>query len=76
MALTPWEKYKEKNGSTPLDLLNPKTEKAAQELAATRLDICKSCDQYLNMTHQCKVCGCFMELKTKIKISKCPLGKW
>jgi hypothetical protein len=74
--MSAWEKYKEKNGSTPLDLLNPKTEKATEEQAKDRLEICNSCDEYIKLTHQCKVCGCFMELKTKIKISKCPLGKW
>lgn len=71
-----WERYKEKNGVTPLDLLNPKTEKAARELSDSRFSICKACPELIPVVNQCKKCGCFMELKTKLKIAKCPLGKW
>lgn len=71
-----WERYKEKNGVTPLDLLNPKTQKAAGELAANRFAICQSCPELLPVVNQCKKCGCFMELKTKLNAAKCPLGKW
>jgi hypothetical protein len=73
---SPWEKYKEKNGSTPFDLLNPKTEKATPELAESRLATCRQCPELVPVVDQCKRCGCFMALKTTIKISKCPLGKW
>lgn len=41
-----------------------------------RYDICKSCDKFINLTKQCKECGCFMTLKTKLKIGTCPLNKW
>ena len=41
-----------------------------------RLSICEDCDRYKASTRQCKECGCFMVLKTQIKASKCPLGKW
>ena len=71
-----WERYKEKNGVTPLDLLNPKTEKAATELAETRISICKQCPELIHGVNQCKKCGCFMDIKTKLNIAKCPLGKW
>lgn len=71
-----WQKYKEKNGSTPFDLLNPNTEKASAELAKSRMDICKSCPELIPVLDQCKRCGCFMALKTTLKVSKCPIGKW
>jgi len=57
-----------------------------------RLDICKSCEHYEPMTKSCgtlgvgktlkrgrgkvKLCGCIMPLKTKFKMSGCPLKKW
>jgi hypothetical protein len=74
--MSAWQKYKDKNGSTPLDLLNPKSERATDELAKERLDICKACPDVIPVVNQCKRCGCFMDLKTKLKISKCPIGKW
>lgn len=71
-----WEQYKDKNGSTIVDLLNPKSEKASEEVAEIRLNTCLSCPELTPHTHQCKKCGCFMALKTKLVVSKCPLGKW
>ena len=71
-----WERYKAKNGVTPLDLLNPKHEKASVELQENRFNICKQCPELIPVVNQCKKCGCFMSLKTTMKIAKCPLGKW
>ena len=71
-----WERYKEKNGVTPLDLLNPKSEKADENISNERFSICKACPELIKLTSQCKKCGCFMNLKTTLKIAKCPLGKW
>lgn len=71
-----WERYKEKNGVTPLDLLNPKTKKATKELADSRFSICKACPELIPIVNQCKKCGCFMELKTTLNMAKCPIGKW
>lgn len=71
-----WQKYKEKNGTTPLDLLNPKTQYADKELSEKRFEICKACPEIIPITHQCKKCGCFMAAKTKIELAKCPLNKW
>lgn len=76
MTKSRWEEYKEKNGVTPLDLLNPKTRKIDESFAQARLDICKGCPELIALTHQCKKCGCFMEWKTKLEAAKCPLGKW
>lgn len=71
-----WQEYKEKNGTTPLDLFNSGKRKATAELKKERLDICLSCPELISLTKQCKQCGCFMELKTGLELSKCPMGKW
>jgi hypothetical protein len=71
-----WEKYKEKNGTTPLDLLNPKTKPALPEVADQRYAICFSCPKFIKFTRQCSECGCLMSIKTKLEASKCPLQKW
>lgn len=71
-----WEQYKAKNGVTPLDLLNPKTARAEKSLGEARLDICKACPELIQLTTQCKQCGCFMKIKTTLEAATCPLGKW
>jgi Family of unknown function (DUF6171) len=71
-----WQQYKEKNGVTPLDMLNPMTKHATSELAESRLEICKACPELIKLTTQCKKCGCFMSAKTKLEAAKCPIGKW
>jgi hypothetical protein len=71
-----WEKYKEKNGTTPLDMLNPNAKKVSNEDAEARLEICNSCPELIKLTSQCKQCGCFMKMKTKFEVAKCPLKKW
>ena len=76
MSKSRWEQYKEKNGVTPLDLLNPATKKSSEELAETRINICLECPELIKLTTQCKKCGCFMSAKTKMQAAKCPLGKW
>lgn len=71
-----WSDYKEKNGVTPLDALNPQTKKASPEIAAYRYDICKGCDRFNAVTTQCKECKCFMKAKTTYHNARCPLQKW
>lgn len=44
--------------------------------AKERLMICRRCPYYLDLTAQCKICLCFMHIKTKLKSSSCPKGKW
>lgn len=71
-----WQEYKEKNGVTPLDLLNPNTRPASKEVSDNRYSICLECPELRQATKQCKQCGCFMAVKTKLESAKCPLGKW
>jgi hypothetical protein len=80
---TRWEEYLEKqkdknpNKSVkPWDLINPNTEYVDQVISTERFEICKACPELFDLTKQCKKCGCFMALKTKLKESTCPIGKW
>ena len=60
----------------PWDLLNPKEPKTPQEIAISRLEICKGCEFFRQKTTTCKKCGCFMKLKTTLMKARCPIGKW
>jgi hypothetical protein len=67
---------KEAQGETrPWDLLQPGS-KTTDEIANQRYDICKACPEFINMTKQCKKCGCFMSLKVKLADAACPIDKW
>lgn len=75
--LTPWQRYKKNLGTTrPWDLLNSNVPRATDAEAFKRLDICKACPELIALTHQCKKCGCFMNLKVKLAGASCPLNKW
>lgn len=71
-----WQQYKEKNGVTPLDFLNPNTKPAEQTVINERYAICLECPELIKISKQCKQCGCFMNFKTQLESAKCPLGKW
>lgn len=71
-----WEQYREKNGVTPLDALNPNTKKSMPDVADLRFSICNGCPEFFKASGQCKKCGCFMSVKTKLDAAKCPIGKW
>ena len=60
----------------PWDLFNPAMEKVSDEIADSRMLICKQCPELIKLTSQCKKCGCIMNLKTKLAIASCPLNKW
>jgi len=60
----------------PWDLFNKKIEHVTESIAKDRLDICKECPMYIKSTHQCKECGCIMNLKVKLPHAQCPLDKW
>jgi hypothetical protein len=75
--LTPWQRWKKNLGETrPWHLLNVNAPKATDTEAFRRLDICKACPELIPLTHQCKKCGCIMNLKVKLAAASCPLGKW
>lgn len=60
----------------PWDLLNKNMARTEDAMQKERMSICKSCPDLIKATGQCKHCGCFMELKTKLADAYCPLGKW
>ena len=60
----------------PWDLFNPNIDKVDYETWKARVEVCNACDQLIKLTHQCKKCGCFMNLKAKLPHAKCPLGRW
>lgn len=75
--LTPWQRYKKNLGETrPWDMLNPNASHVDDETQKARFDTCLECPELIQLTHQCKKCGCFMNLKTKLTHATCPLGKW
>ncbi len=45
-------------------------------LSEQRYNICKSCSNFRKLTKQCRICECFMPIKTKIVNSTCPENKW
>lgn len=72
-----WQKYKENLGEArPWDFLNPETKYVSESIAKERYEVCLACPQLTGATKQCKKCGCFMLLKTKLEDAECPLGKW
>lgn len=50
--------------------------KVSPEIQKERYDICLSCDKLYKPTSSCRVCGCFMQIKTWMPEQACPLGKW
>lgn len=63
-----------------------------KERQKKRISICESCIHFRDKTRTCgkpvigekiehngetkKLCGCFMDAKTKLKFGSCPLDKW
>lgn len=47
----------------------------SEEIQAKRRAICSKCE-HLSITRQCKVCLCFVDLKTKFSEASCPKFKW
>jgi len=75
--MTAWAEYKKRLGETrPWDVLNPNAPRVDEAQAASRMDICLGCDELVQVTKQCKQCGCFMAGKVKLANATCPLGKW
>jgi rRNA maturation protein Nop10 len=60
----------------PWDLFDEEIGRVETAVAEARLELCKACDRYLSLTHQCKECGCIMNAKVKLPNAFCPLQKW
>jgi hypothetical protein len=80
---SPWQEWKKKNAErqasgrvSPVDFINPDTEYVPEDIAAERMQTCLDCPKLIRATHQCRECGCFMKIKTKLAAATCPLNKW
>jgi hypothetical protein len=49
---------------------------ADENISALRFAICKSCDDFNKTLNTCKICNCFMQVKTKLAESSCPVKRW
>jgi hypothetical protein len=72
-----YQEYKKKLGETrPWHAMNPNNFNPDEALSEKRYEICEACPRFFKITKQCKECGCFMPIKTKLKEAVCPLDKW
>jgi len=60
----------------PWDIFNKNLNNIPKETFDERMEICRSCDKFIKLTQQCKVCKCIMTAKTKLVNAECPEGKW
>ena len=77
----PWHKYKKKveeadRAVKPWDLLDPRVPRVSEEEHLRRYDLCLGCPELIQLTKQCKKCGCFLKAKTGLEAATCPIGKW
>lgn len=49
---------------------------ASDIIVSDRIEKCQGCENLLKLTRNCKICGCFVDFKVKVKNSECPIGKW
>lgn len=71
-----WSKYKKNLGnSRPWDIID-KENHVNDDIAGERFSICLNCPYLSKTTKQCRKCGCFMAVKTKLHNASCPIGKW
>lgn len=72
-----YQEWKKSLGDTrPWDAFNPTKFNPDEVLSEKRYEICEACPRFFKITKQCKECGCFMPIKTKLKEAVCPLEKW
>jgi hypothetical protein len=50
--------------------------RAPERVQKERMEMCRSCPFFIKITGQCRMCGCFMEAKTRLADAACPENKW
>ena len=50
--------------------------KSRYEICKSRYEICKKCEHFQKRFAICKMCGCFMRIKTRLLKTNCPINKW
>jgi hypothetical protein len=73
--MSAWKDFKKSIGNTPLALFNSQN-KVPEQVAKDRMNTCLECEHFIRATKQCGKCFCFMEFKTTLKKSFCPIEKW
>jgi hypothetical protein len=48
----------------------------SEDVQKRRWEICSSCVHLYQPTRNCRLCGCFMQVKTALASAKCPINKW
>ncbi len=75
--MSKWDEWKKNLGETrPWHMLDHNKILEDTSISDNRMAICKACPELMQLTSQCKKCGCFMSAKTKLELAKCPIGKW
>jgi len=75
--MSKWEEWKKSLGdSRPWHLFDPHKHIEDKDIIKNRLDTCMSCENFIQITKQCKLCGCFMPAKTMLADAECPIKKW
>ena len=46
-----------------------------QDILDKRWNLCSGCE-FLTKNNRCTKCGCFMQIKHRLSLSSCPIGKW
>jgi hypothetical protein len=46
---------------------------ADEDEVARRRSICAACPEWVPADRRCRICGCFMEAKIRLKMAHCPL---
>lgn len=42
----------------------------------SKMNICLNCENFNPKNKTCKICGCYLPIKTKISFFECPKNKW
>ena len=41
-----------------------------------RMAICRACESLAPETERCARCGCYVQIKARMRSQRCPAGKW
>lgn len=49
---------------------------ADEETFNRRESICHSCNYFDERQNRCRKCGCHLSAKLRVKLARCPVGRW
>ncbi len=47
----------------------------SKEIQQTRMNLCRECEHFDSLLARCKICGCFLEAKTRLAGFHCALDQ-